>query len=175
MWGLIKGIVNEIVDRSAFKSSVVFLGIESCGKTSLVEKLMCHVMPKRKHKTILPTMGLNTDTIEDGKIFLRIWDLGGRSMIRPVWDNYLSQADSLVYVVNGSQTEKIHETRKLFDDITCRFDLKIAVVFLNATESIFQVFPSALRFDNLFIDLEKPHDLELLYSWMKANAKKTET
>ena len=170
MWSLFKGIVTEIVDKSTKKASIVFLGIDGSGKTTLVEKILTHVNPKRKPKTILPTMGLNTETIEDNKIILRFWDLGGRKVIRPVWNDYLDQANALIYVVNGEQLDRIHETRKLFDDITCKYNIIITLIFINSQLNILNIFPSAIRFNYFFIDINNKKDLEILLNWMKTVA-----
>ena len=162
MFGLVSGIIHEIVDKTISKSSLLFLGIDGAGKTTLIEKIMQAVNPSRKPKTIRQTLGLNTDTINDGKISLRIWDLGGKPDFRNIWNHYLPDATAVVYVVNGSQDTRIHETRKLFDDITCRFSNPIAIVFLNSDKSILDIFPAAERAQIYFIDIEnKDHVLVL--------------
>ncbi|KAK8897854.1 Golgi to plasma membrane protein transport [Tritrichomonas musculus] len=172
MFGLVSGIIHEIVDKTISKSSLLFLGIDGAGKTTLIEKIMQIVIPNRKPKTIRQTLGLNTDMINDGKISLRVWDLGGKPDFRNIWNNYLPDATAVVYVVNGKQDTRIHETRKLFDDITCRFTKPMAIVFLNSDRSILDIFPAADRAKVYFIDIENKDNLMLLYEWMKSTAQK---
>lgn len=172
MFGLISGIFHEIVDKTISKSSLLFLGIDGAGKTTLIEKIMQNVIPNRKPKTIRQTLGLNTDMINDGKFALRIWDLAGKPDFRGIWDHYLPDATAIVYVVNGKQEERIHETRKLFDDITCRYSQPIAIVFLNSEKTILDIFPSADRAKVYFIDIENSENIMLLYEWMKSTASK---
>lgn len=172
MFGLVSGIFHEIIDKTISKSSLLFLGIDGAGKTTLIEKIMQNVIPNRKPRTIRQTLGLNTDMINDGKFSLRIWDLGGKPDFRGIWNSYLPDATAIIYVVNGKQEDRIHETRKLFDDITCRFTNPIAIVFLNSEKSILELFPAADRAKVYFIDIENKEDILLLYEWMKSTAKK---
>ncbi|OHS95388.1 small GTP-binding protein [Tritrichomonas foetus] len=173
MYSLVSGIIHEIVDRSISKSSLLVLGIDGAGKTTLIDKIMQLAIPNRRPKTIMQTLGLNTDNINEGKISLRIWDLGGKKDFRGIWYKYMPNATALIYVVNGKQEDRIHESRKLFDEITCSFTNSIVLVFLEADESILNLFPSADRAEKIFfIDITKDEEIRLLYNWMKSTAKK---
>lgn len=171
MFGLISGIIHELIDKTIAKSSLLFLGIDGAGKTTLIDKILQLAIPNRKPKTIRQTLGLNTDMINDGNVSLRIWDLGGKADFRGIWYNYLTDASAVVYIVNGKQEDRIHESRKIFDDISCQFQNPIALVFLHLDQSILNLFPSSERATVFFIDVENKEHITALYHWMKSTAK----
>ncbi|EAY03680.1 small GTP-binding protein, putative [Trichomonas vaginalis G3] len=170
MYGLVKGIAEELWNKLHKKASVLFLGIDGAGKTTLVEKLLKYADPTRKEKTILPTYGLNSEDISKDSTILRFWDLAGKPMFRNVWKNYINDADILVYVVNGSQMERIHESRKAFDEIYTEFKGVPLIVFLNADPSIINSFPSAHLCTHFFIDVSKIDELGKLFSHLQSLA-----
>jgi small GTP-binding protein len=170
MFGLLRGLVTEIRDKTTAKISVLVLGIDGAGKTTIVEAVMREQVPSRRPKTIRPTTGLNTETISERNLFIRFWDLGGGESFRPLWNDYLSDATAVVYVVNGSQQDRIHETRKLFDDISIKFQKSIAIVFLNADRQILDMFPSADRAAVFFVDVTDAADIRRLYAWIRGTA-----
>jgi small GTP-binding protein len=172
MWSLFSGIFSSIKDKATSKSSVLVLGIDGAGKTTLVEAILQRVIPSRKPKTIRPTNGQNTDTVTDGKTYIRFWDIGGDRHLRSIWKDYLKEATALIYVVNGSQSERIHESRKLFDEVYMNFHGKISVVFFNCDQGILDVFPSAIRGQLFFIGLSNGEHIDLLYQWIKGTAVK---
>jgi GTPase SAR1 family protein len=170
MFGLLRGIATELREKATAKSSVLVLGIDGAGKTTVVESLMRLAVPSRKPKTIRPTTGLNTETISEGRLFIRFWDLGGSPSFRSLWRDYLADATAIVYVVNGSQADRLHETRKLFDDIAVDFHRSIAIAFVNADRGILEVFPSADRTTVFFVDLVETGELRRLYEWLRHTA-----
>lgn len=174
MFGLVGGIIHEIKERSISRTYVLVLGIDGAGKSTLVEALRCFKDPERKPRTIRPTNGLQPQTIEDGKTYVTFWDISGNKEFRgSVWDDYMKDASVVLYVVNGEQSRRIHESRKIFDDISLKFSRQTAIVFLNTDTQILQIFPSASRATRTFFtDLKSSQSLEELYLWLKSTAVK---
>lgn len=173
MFTLLNNIRNKIVDSNTFKTSVLLLGIDGCGKTTLKEAICQFANPARKPKMVIPTFGLNTELIKDGKVQVRIWDLSGKETFRSIWNDYLKEAESVIYIVNGKQNERIHESRKTYDDILCKFNRKIAIIFLNCDKNILDVFPSVDRANAFFfVDMKNSENIQKVYLWIKGNAKK---
>lgn len=166
MIDLLNGIFASIKERAIAKGAVLFLGVDGAGKSTIIDKLLCHAKPDRRPKKIRPTMGLYTELVEDRHHALRIWDLGGKPAFRNTWRDYLKDATALVYVVSAQQRERIHETRKLFDDITLGFNKPIAVVFNAGDEELLELFPPANNLPHFFVDTSKPEDISSLYEWI---------
>lgn len=170
MWGLVKGIVENVVSNLHKKSSVLFLGIDGAGKTTLVEKMLTFVDPSRKQKTILTTMGQNIDHCERDSVMITFRDLAGKAILRNLWHQYINDSNIMFYVVNGSQFDRVHESRKAFDEISPEFSGKIAIIFLNADKSILDVFPSAALHTRFFIDINNSKEIELLFNYIVSHA-----
>lgn len=173
MFTLLNGIVNKIIDIRTYKTNVLLLGIDGSGKTTLKEALCQIGNPQRKPKKVIPTFGLNTELINDGNVQVRVWDLSGKQSFRNVWNDYLNEAKSVIYVVNGAQNERVHETRKIYDDVLCKYNGKIAVVFTNCDRDILEVFPSVDRASAVFfVDINNSENLQKVYLWIKGSATK---
>lgn len=174
MFSLVSGIISEIKDKATSKTSILVLGIDSAGKSTLVDAIMCHAIPGRNPRTIRPTNGLLPQNITDKKTVITFWDLSGKKEFRTsVWDNYLKDATAVMYVVNGEQEDRIHETRKIFDDISIRYSKPTALVFLNCDRNILNVFPSANRANIVFfLDIKNQEHMGKLYQWLKSTAAK---
>ena len=170
MYGLLKGIVENVVSGMHKKVSVLFLGIDGAGKTTLVEKILTFLDPKRKPKTILTTMGLNVENASRGSVKITFRDLAGKQILRNVWHQYLNDANVMIYVVNGDQMDRIHESRKAFDDISTEFQGSIAFVFLKADNSIVNFFPTAELHTRFFINADEPKEIELLLNYIVSKA-----
>lgn len=170
MFTLVSGIAKSIIGKTIAKTSVLILGLDGAGKTTLLEKLLTFIRPERKPKVVKPTMGLNTELIEDGKTSIRFWDLGGKECFRAMWFNYLKSATALIYIVNGSDEKRINETRKLFDELSLKFNGPTAIVFLNTDEDILQVFPSADRGSIFLMNFTENSHLQSLYNWILQTA-----
>jgi GTPase SAR1 family protein len=170
MFSLFRGIFNEIQDRATAKASILVIGIDGAGKTTLVEALLRHALPTRRPRTIRPTNGLNTEMITDGYTYLRFWDIGGNRVFRTLWGDYLHGASAVLYVVNGAQEDRIHESRKIYDDFRITFAGKVGVVFLNSDPSILELFPAADQARIFFVDIENQVSIQTLYDWLKSTA-----
>jgi len=165
--------VSGIKDRSLEKSFILVLGIDGAGKSTLVDALMRHAQPRRPRRPIRPTNGLFPHTVAEGNTVLTFWDISGHAEFRrAIWDNYIADATAVVYVVSARQGDRLHESRKTFDDVSMRFSGAVAVVFLGADREILYVFPSASRAARtFFVDLDAgDRGLAELYAWLKATA-----
>jgi small GTP-binding protein len=170
MWSLVRGLSDTIRNKTTLKSSILVLGIDGSGKTTLVEAILGRMIPTRKPKVIRPTNGQNSEIITDGKTILRFWDLGGGKHFRKIWGDYLKDATAVIYVVNGDQSDRIHETRKLFDEICLTFAGLICVAFVKCDQGIFATFPSAVQYEVFFVDIKDGKGLDSLYTWIKGTA-----
>ncbi len=85
---------------------MLMLGLDASGKTTILYKLRLGEVV-----ATLPTIGFNVETIEVGKMNLTVWDVGGQEKIRMLWRHYYDNLNGLVFVVDSTDRERLHEVR----------------------------------------------------------------
>ena len=107
--------------------AVLFLGVQSSGKTALLSALHELLLDgQNKARPIstasdaqpeLPrtttTLGQNVVELETASSVVTVWDVGGSEAIRPMWKHYVGDADKLVYVIDSRET--IEEIERAID------------------------------------------------------------
>lgn len=88
---------------SLFKkpSSLLFLGIDNAGKTTLVNKLK-----NNTNMIFLPTMNATRNTVEIGNLKAQVMDLGGHEAARYAWKDYFFNVDGIVFIVDVADRER---------------------------------------------------------------------
>lgn len=83
---------------------VLCLGLDNAGKSTVLNRL--HL---GENLMTIPTVGFNVETVTYKSLTMTIWDVGGQHRIRPLWKHYYRNTDSLIYVVDASDRERIEE------------------------------------------------------------------
>ncbi|XP_070814446.1 ADP-ribosylation factor 4-like [Chaetodon trifascialis] len=99
-------IVSHIFSRFASKTPVriLMVGLDAAGKTTLLYRLkLAEVV------TTIPTIGFNVETVEYKNISFTVWDVGGQTIIRPLWRHYYTNTQGLIFVVDSNDPERIKE------------------------------------------------------------------
>ncbi|AOW05873.1 ADP-ribosylation factor family-domain-containing protein [Yarrowia lipolytica] len=86
---------------------VLMLGLDNSGKTTIVKKIL-----NEDVNEVSPTLGFNIRTVTRGQYKLNIWDIGGQKTLRPFWRNYFEKTDFMIWVVDASATDRLHDCRK---------------------------------------------------------------
>jgi len=60
--------------------------------------------------TTIPTIGFNVETVEYKNISFTVWDVGGQDKIRPLWRHYYRDTDSVIFVVDSNDQERIDDS-----------------------------------------------------------------
>jgi len=89
----------------------LFLGLDAAGKSTIVSRLLSPMASpdQQSLKDISPTFGFKVTTIEFEKYKLNIWDVGGQKTLRAYWRNYFEQTDGVVWVVDSTDHERLHD------------------------------------------------------------------
>ncbi|KAF2276833.1 ADP-ribosylation factor [Westerdykella ornata] len=86
---------------------ILMLGLDNAGKTTIVKKIM-----NEDVHSVSPTLGFIIKTIEYDGYKLNIWDVGGQKTLRTYWKNYFEKTDTLVWVVDATDRERIDDCRQ---------------------------------------------------------------
>ncbi|XP_055365165.1 uncharacterized protein LOC114855985 isoform X2 [Betta splendens] len=54
-------------------------------------------------------MGFNVETVEYRNISFTVWDVGGQTIIRPLWRHYYTNTQGLIFVVDSNDPERVKE------------------------------------------------------------------
>ncbi|CAK3860575.1 ADP-ribosylation factor family [Lecanosticta acicola] len=90
---------------------ILMLGLDNAGKTTIVKKIM-----NEDVNEVSPTLGFIIKTIDyngDSICSLTlIGDVGGQKTLRTYWKNYFEKTDTLIWVVDATDRERINDCRQ---------------------------------------------------------------
>ncbi|KAM9759261.1 ADP-ribosylation factor 4-like [Menidia menidia] len=99
-------ILSSLFSRFVSKIPVriLMVGLDAAGKTTLLYRLkLAEVV------TTIPTLGFNVETVEFKNINFTVWDVGGQTIIRPLWRHYYTNTQGIIFVVDSNDPERIKE------------------------------------------------------------------
>uniref|UniRef100_A0A3Q0S7C4 ADP ribosylation factor 5 n=1 Tax=Amphilophus citrinellus TaxID=61819 RepID=A0A3Q0S7C4_AMPCI len=99
-------IISHVFSRFFSKQPVriLMVGLDAAGKTTLLYKLKLGEVV-----TTIPTIGFNVETVEYKNISFTVWDVGGQTIIRPLWRHYYVNTQGLIFVVDSNDPERVKE------------------------------------------------------------------
>ena len=95
---------------------ILLLGLDNAGKTLTLCKLKFGNVSYVKLSTI-PTTDFNVETIEYNKRKYKVYDLGGQSKLRTLWQYYLKDTKGIIYIIDSQDVNRLDEARKEHDSI----------------------------------------------------------
>jgi ADP-ribosylation factor-like protein 8 len=60
---------------------------------------------------MIPTVGFNMRQVKRNNVVMKIWDLGGQSRFKSLWERYCKGVTAIVYVVDSSNHEQIDASK----------------------------------------------------------------
>jgi len=125
---------------------IVMVGLDAAGKTTILYKLRLGEIV-----TTIPTIGFNVETVQYKNVSFTVWDIGGQHKIRPLWRHYYSGVDCVIFVVDGSDRDRIHEAKEELDAILDAQDLRESALLIYNNK---QDLPNAMTATELIDKLE---------------------
>ena len=113
------------------------LGLDAAGKTTILYKLKLGEIV-----TTIPTIGFNVETVEYKNISFTVWDVGGQTKIRPLWQHYFENTQGIIYVVDSNDPVRIKEAREELEAVLQDDRLRDAAVLVFANK---QDLPQAMN------------------------------
>ncbi|KAI5199317.1 ARF/SAR superfamily [Aureobasidium subglaciale] len=102
---------------------ILMLGLDNSGKTSIVKNIMGEDI-----NTVSPTLGFIIKTIDYDGYKLNIWDVGGQKTLRTYWKNYFEKTDTLIWVVDGTDRERIDDCRQELEGLLLQEALRLDAI-----------------------------------------------
>lgn len=119
MYHLTKSLWQSATRKQEY--SVLILGLDNAGKTTLLEQLKA--IYTRKHpqdlsdQRTVPTVGQNVARIMVGKSQIKLWDLGGQESLRSMWQKYYEESHAVVFVVDSTDRARLEDCQAELDRI----------------------------------------------------------
>uniref|UniRef100_A0A915Q5J1 ADP-ribosylation factor-like protein 13B n=1 Tax=Setaria digitata TaxID=48799 RepID=A0A915Q5J1_9BILA len=105
--------------RRVRKIRICILGLDGAGKSTTIRALASDEIT-----SLLPTNGFTLQKFQYQKAEIIAYDLGGGERIRSIWKNYYPEVFGIIYVVDGSEEDRIQESGKLLKDVISDEDLR---------------------------------------------------
>lgn len=105
----IAGFIRSIFSKP---SSILFLGIDNAGKTTLLHKLKEDVT-----NTYEPTHHPMNSEIEIGNMKANIMDLGGHTSARLAWQEFFYNCDGIVFIVDVNDTKRYYLVQEVYQSV----------------------------------------------------------
>ncbi|PYH49434.1 ADP-ribosylation factor family protein [Aspergillus saccharolyticus JOP 1030-1] len=112
MYHLAKSLYMYATSKEEY--SVLLLGLDNAGKTTLLSQIKALYSPPRSDGSLpasllstnigktVPTVGQNVATISLRDMYLKIWDVGGQISMRNLWQSYYSSCHAIIFVVDST-------------------------------------------------------------------------
>ena len=86
---------------------VIMVGLDSAGKTTVLYRLK-----RGETAQTIPTIGFNVEELQIGAVDLKVWDVGGQTVVRELWSHYLTGSSSaIVFVLDSTDRERVNEAK----------------------------------------------------------------
>lgn len=146
MYTLLSGFYRYLTRCEQY--SVIILGLDNAGKTTLLEKIKTIFTnkPGLSPDKIAPTVGQNIGRIDFPGSRINFWDLGGQRDLRTLWQRYYSECHGIVFVVDSTDAERIQDVKETFESIITNDELEGIPVLMLANK---QDSPDALRVEDV--------------------------
>ena len=89
------------------QARIIVLGLDAAGKTTLLYKLKLGEVV-----ATIPTIGFNVEHVTYKKINFTVWDVCAQDKIRPLWRYYYENIQSVVYLIDSNDKERLPEAQE---------------------------------------------------------------
>ncbi|KAK9453406.1 ADP-ribosylation factor family-domain-containing protein [Dipodascopsis uninucleata] len=134
MYHLVRGVYLQLTRKEEY--SVLILGLDNAGKTTLLEKLKSIYNAGRSvdPEKIVPTVGQNVGHITINNIQLKLWDVGGQHSLRTLWNEYYAECHAIVFVVDSTDRPRIEECKDTLRSVVTHQDTEGIPVLMLANK-----------------------------------------
>jgi len=107
------GFVDRIIDwfKSLFwkeEMELTLVGLENSGKTTFVNV----IASGQFNEDMIPTIGFNMRKVTKGNVAIKLWDIGGQTRFRTMWERYCSGCNAIVYMVDAADMTKVEMAKQ---------------------------------------------------------------
>lgn len=131
MYHLLRGLYEELTRRTEY--SILVVGLNDSGKTTFVEHAK-EIYTGKPRFNSGPTIGQNVVKIPVSNTILQFWDLGGSSSFTNLWDKYYTDAQAVLYFIDGTDRQRMRESWETFEKLKSHPELHGIPIIVCATK-----------------------------------------
>lgn len=124
-------MIAKMLESFASKKDcrILMLGLDAAGKTTILYKLklgevICSV----------PTIGFNVESVQYKRLNFQVWDIGGQTKIRQLWNHYYANTQALIYVVDSSDSDRFALAKETLQAMLASEELRDVPVLIYANK-----------------------------------------
>ncbi len=106
------------------KASIAILGLDSSGKSSLVNLFRDTNVPT------VPTLGFNVEEIVIGNTVIKVWDVGGQKEFISYWSEYVKGVNGLVFMIDIADEDRFNAAFEGFEGVSNHLKDNLPVLIL---------------------------------------------
>jgi ADP-ribosylation factor-like protein 8 len=98
-------MINKMLDwfKTLFwkeEMELTLVGLQHDGKINVIASVQFN-------EDMIPTVGFNMRKISMGNKKIKLWDIGGQPRFRSMWEKYCMGVNTIMYMVDATDTDKI--------------------------------------------------------------------
>lgn len=87
---------------------LTLVGLENSGKTTFVNVLASGQF----NEDMIPTIGFNMRKVTKDNVSIKLWDIGGQTRFRSMWERYCSGCNAIVFMVDAADMSKMESAKQ---------------------------------------------------------------
>ena len=107
------------------KATIVFVGLDNAGKSTLLAMLK-----NSATTTVAPTQQPTSQELVMGSIRFKTFDLGGHEVARQLWEQYVTNSDGIVFLVDSADPSRFEESRRTLQELLDNHDLATTPILI---------------------------------------------
>ena len=118
-------MLDELLSLFRKKARLVVLGLDGAGKTTMI-----NYIKRGDPGATFPTIGASFERIKVRNLVFEVWDIGGQRNLRRLWDEYVKNADVLIFMIDAADRSRFLEAKEEFWRIVNIMDRSIPLLVL---------------------------------------------
>lgn len=97
-------VVSRVWNRffGSTRYKLCMLGLDNAGKTTILYRWGLGEVVETQ-----PTIGSNVESVKHRNLELQVWDVGGQTALRQIWDMYFVNSAAVIFVIDSTDVTRL--------------------------------------------------------------------